>query len=230
MDKPPLDPKHAPEFFDLFGAPKCDPPKANPRFKTPNTDPSVHPEASPERSLVEDMGEVADDMRQLFTDFGARPYRVFSVVYDWTGGEVGRGDAVILSEQELLPTPLVDLSGSGSQMTAAGRKSDGVARLTEVSPRYTEDQIYGLFPTRLEGSQRFFIEVRMDARDGDSPIRRRYTIRRVPYRDPLNFQWIIPLYSQEEDRDRDTGELGKTRFYPARLNREGPPGFDEGTG
>jgi hypothetical protein len=227
MEKPPLDSKHAPEFFDLFGAPKCDPPKANPRFETPNTDPGNHPDATPEKSYVEEMGEVADDMRQLYTDFGMRPYRVFSVVYDWTGGEVGRGDQVVLSEQEFLPTPLVDLSGSGSKMTAAGRKTDGTAMLKEISPRYTEDDIYGLFPTRLSGSQRFFIEVRMDARDGPNPIRRRYTVRRTPYRDAENFQWVVPLYSQEKDRNRE-GELNAPKFYPKRLNRDGPPGFGDG--
>lgn len=224
-----LDPKHAQEFFDLFGAPKCDPPPANPRNETPEDDPDLHANDDPELSLVEELGEVADDIRQIHTDIGTRPYRVFSVVYDWTGGEVGRGEARILSEKEILPTPKVDLSGSGTQATAAGRKSDGTAKLTEVSPRYTEDQIHALFPTRLTGSQRSFIEVRMDARDGDQPIRRRYTVRMAPYRNPTKFEWVVRLRSQEQDRNRQ-GELQTPQFYPKRLDREGPPGANTGGG
>lgn len=218
-----LDPKHAEEFFDVFGAPKCDPPAANPRFETANDDPAVHANGSPEVSLVEELGAVADELRQIHTDLGTRPYRVFSVVYEWTGGEVGRGEPRVLSEQEILPTPLVDISGSSRGTTAAGSKSEGTAKLTEVSPRYTEDQIHALFPTRLQGAQRAFIEVRMDARDGSEPIRRRYTIKMAPYRNPTRFEWVVRLNAQEQDRTR-AGEISTPKFYPKRLNREGPPG------
>ena len=78
-EKLPLDPEHAPEWFDLFGEPcKKEPCRDNPRLETANNDPAVNPDNSPGSSLINEMGSVADDLRQLYTDFGAHPYRVFS--------------------------------------------------------------------------------------------------------------------------------------------------------
>lgn len=208
-----MDPRYADEFFDLFGAPKP-PIEANPRPVTPNEDPAVHPSSAPERSLVESLGAVADDLRQLYTDFGARPYRVFSVVYEWSGGEPGRGEARVVSEQEFLPTPVVSLKSSAKDAKAAGTVQTGSARLEQVSPRYTEDDINALFPTVLLGNQKAFIEVRMDSRDGTKVLRRRYTVRNTPQREALSFQWVVELYAQQEPRERSDDRVEPTYLYP----------------
>lgn len=203
-------------FHDLFGAP-CPPAKAqNPRLETPNEDSSLGPLCDPSSSLADDLGDVADDMRQLLTEAGLRPYRVFSIVTRWTGGAEGLGDEVLVSETEFLPTPFVDLRPVQSQMTAAGRKERGNARLREMSPRYTEDDISQLFPTDLPDDHYSFIEVRHDARDGNTQ-RRRFTVSDVPWRDAENFEWLVDISVQQTARKRDGQLGGEPTAWPERL-------------
>ena len=156
-----------------------------------------------EPTLVEELGEVADDLRQLATDFGARPYRVFAIVVAWSGGEVGRGTQEVFSETELLPTPYVDLSTLRYVVTSAGRTDNGTVQLFEVSPRYTQDDIETLFYRDLQLNEQHFIEIRMDGRDGVDPVRHRFVITGVPFRDADGFQWVLTLKIQQEERNRD---------------------------
>ncbi len=175
----------------------------NPRPETPNTDPSLHPLVTPARSLVEDLGETADEMRQLYTDFGMRPYRVFSIVVKWTGGDVGRGEQQVISETEFLPTPLVDMSRLNAALKSGGRVENGNVRLRELSPRYTEEQITELFHRNpLPKGLQSFVEVREDARDGNTK-RRRFQVTGVPERRADEFQWTVELVSAYPDRNRD---------------------------
>ena len=156
-----------------------------------------------EPTFVEQMGEIVDDLRQLATDFGARPYRVFCVVVAWSGGAVGRGTQVQIDETELLPTPRIDLTSLRYVVTSGGRTDNGRTSLYEVSPRYTEDDIEALFHRALEANEQSFIEVRMDGRDGREPIRHRLTLSGVPFRDADGFQWVVPLIIQQEERNRN---------------------------
>lgn len=188
-----------------------DPPKPrrNPRPVPPDRDPSLHPLARPSSSLVESLGDVVDDARQIVTDLGLRPYRVFSVVVRWSGGEVGKGDPCVESEVELLPTPKVvffgevGVGGLTTKMTEGGLSERGDAKMMEISPRYTEDDVRQLFhlqplPAGLDG----FVEVRMDARDGSS-IRRRFAVL-VPQRRAEKFDWIVRLKRQNQNDRRDS--------------------------
>lgn len=175
----------------------------NPRANQPNDDPRLHPNPAPDRSLVETLGGVADDLRQLYTDFGLRPYRMFSVVYRWTGGEVGRGEPLVISTEEFLPTPNVSPRGVRGALREAGLVERGDVTVTQISPRYTEDQVRTLFhclplPPGLEG----FIEVTVDSRDGESP-RRRFTVIGVPARDADRFEWVATMTRQDASRLRD---------------------------
>lgn len=175
--------------------------EGNPRPETANTDPEVHPSPSPGRTLVEDLGELADDLRQMYTDFGLRPYRVWSVTYRWTGGGIGLGEMVLASETEMLPTPKFTTTVKRKPQDA-GYVERGDAKLREISPRYTEDQVRSLFhreplPKGFQG----FIEVRIDERDGNAQ-RRRFTVSDVPYRDAEKFEWVATLTKQDADRDR----------------------------
>lgn len=209
-----LEPEYAEEFTDLFGEePK--PAKANPRFIF--NPPDTLSDLLPQDNLTEDLGEVADGMRELLTDFGQRPYRVFSVIYSWSGGEEGRGELDIVSEREFLPRPLVDIRQTRNEMTAAGQRSKGSAKLIEVSPRMTEDEIRHFAPTApLPKGQFSFIEIRMDARDGTQVVRRRYTVKDTPYRNAEKFWWEVPLTAQQQRRTRQ-GELSTPQLYPSRL-------------
>lgn len=181
--------------------------EGNPRLTLPGEpgDPAGdRPLANPSASLVDSLGVVVDNLRQLYTDFGLRPYRVHSVVYRWTGGEVGRGVAEVVSDRELLPTPnLRETSGVAGELRSAGLVERGSVRLEEISPRYTEDEVRVLFhsyplPPGCQG----FVEVRVDARDG-STQRRRFIVRGIPYRDAGGFEWRATLLRQDEDRERN---------------------------
>lgn len=182
----------------------------NPRTVGPNDTPgTLHPNPAPERSLVEEMGALVDDIRQIATDIGARPYRVHLVRVCWTGGRVGAGDSQVVEETELLPTPALDtFEGVRSEMRSGGLVERGNARLREVSPRYTEDELRGLFgcANTLPVGEQVFVEVRMDARDGTDVVRRRFVVVGVPYRKADAFEWRVNLLRQDENRTR-TGRL-----------------------
>lgn len=176
--------------------------EGNPRGQISNTDPNVHPLANPSCSLIDALGKVADDVRQIYTDLGARPYRVFSVVYRWTGGAIGRGEPIVESELELLPTPSVDLMGVQGSPREAGIVERGNVTLKQISPRYTEDQVRGLFfVDPLPPDRQGFIEVTVDARDGTSP-RRRFTVVGVPTRFATSFEWQATMVREDASRTR----------------------------
>jgi len=179
----------------------------NPRAVTPNTDPKLGEACSPLSSLYETMGSVADDMRQIRVDLGGRPYQVYTVVIAWSGGEEGRGRQKVIRETPFLPTPRVrDLAQITSRPTEVGAAERGDAVLDEISPRYTEEDIAKFFPEDLPAGQRYFIEVRMDSRDGPNVPRRRFTPRGVPMRRIERFDWTVRLAKQDSDRG-PRGEL-----------------------
>jgi len=115
-----------------------------------------------EGSLVDSLIDVADDLRQLHTEFGGRPYRVFLVWLEWRADEdrdgirsdgeewlddlkVGVGSPTLAAEIELLPTPLASGLG-GKRFDATGLTESGRISVSEVSIAYTEDVLSGLLP------------------------------------------------------------------------------------
>lgn len=166
---------------------------------------------------MEQLGAVADDMRQLFTDFGLRPYRIVSVLQRWSGGRVGAGTVAVVREQELLPTPLIEWTVR-RKATEGGFTEDGSATLSEISPRLTEQQVQALVaPQGLAAGEESFLEVRMDARDGTEPHRRRFTVVGPPYRKAGKFEWRVRLEKANPDRDRHGGTGGERQQFPDRL-------------
>ena len=165
---------------------------------------------------MEDLGALADDLRQLYTDIGLRPYRVFSVVVAWSGGAVGRGTPAVVSEKELLPTPEVDLRPVRSEMRTGGKVEEGEARLRQISPRYTEEDVEVLFHRHpLPPGHEGFLEVRVDARDGETE-RRRFVVRGAPYRKAEAFEWVVGISRQRQDR-KPNGQLDERTALPERL-------------
>jgi hypothetical protein len=126
-----------------------------------------------------------DSIRQIYTDFGLRPYRVFMVWVGWSAdvnadgvvagaerwlepGVEGVGRPVLLKEVELLPTPLVGgLGGLSGDVEATGNTESGTVNVSQVSAGYTEDQLQGLvppyrdptFPDTLKKGVSFFYEI-----------------------------------------------------------------------
>lgn len=185
----------------MAGADDC--PPFNPRPETPEIDPALGPVCDPGGSLVESLGKTVDDLRQIATDLGLRPYRVFSVLVRWTGGGVGRGEAVVVREQEFLPTPkLVDMAPVRGEVRTGGLVERGTVRLRQISPRYTEDEVRTLTHVGPLGpGEQGWVEVRVDDRDG-STRRRRFVVVGVPFRDAGAFEWRADLLRQDVDRDR----------------------------
>lgn len=188
----------------------------NPRALFPPLDPEEHPNPAPQASLVEELGQTVDELRQLYTDVGMRPYRVFSVVVRWSGRRIGAGVADVVRETEFLPTPLVDLAPVSAEAKSAGVVEDGGTILREISPRLTEDQVRGLFfQDELGPGEEGFIEVVHDVRDGQTD-RRRFTVRGGPVRKESKFQWTCRLVRARKDRNRD-GTLDVRTELPERL-------------
>lgn len=131
------------------------------------------------RTLADRLIPLADSVRQLYTDFGLRPYRIFLVWIEWKpegavlGGqldfdEVGAGEPTLVREIELLPTPRVELGGVGKDFDAVGTTERGSVGVSEISESYSEDQLTGLlnefrdpkYPDTLRQGIDFFWEIR----------------------------------------------------------------------
>lgn len=202
----------AQQLAALFGACESEG-RTNPRPLPPDGCPLPDFSAG---GLVEDLGAVADDIRQIASDLGARPYRLFSVIQQWSGGQVGRGEASIVQRRELIPRPRVNVNPARTEFTEGGRQTRGYVRVSELSPRLTQDDIFGIFAVQpLTEGLEAYVEMAMDSRDGRSE-RYRLTAADVPYRDAENFQWTVDLYFASNSPTRDGG-LQEATLYPGRL-------------
>lgn len=175
----------------------------NPRGPRPaSNDPALgEPGYKARCSLVEELGEVADDLRQIAADadFGLRPYTVHIVRASWSGGSPGRGVPVVALDVPLLPTPKLSMTGLSRDSREGGVLERGDARLEGVSPRYTEDELESYFAST--DTEEAFVEIRIDERDG-STKRRRFTLSKPPIRRPERFDWLLVLSRQDGDRKR----------------------------
>lgn len=176
----------------------------NPRGLRPaSNDPRLsEPGYRARQSLVEELGEVADDLRQIYADadIGLRPYTVHVVRTAWSGGEIGRGEPEVTLDVPLLPIPKLTMTGLSRDSKEGGALERGDARLEQISPRYTEDELDGYFGA-VEGEEAF-VEIRIDERDGETK-RRRFTLARPPIRRPGKFDWLLVLRRQDGDRLRN---------------------------
>jgi hypothetical protein len=161
------------------------------------------------QTLGQQLIPVADDLRDLQTQFGLRPYRVRIIRTRWTGGRRGIGEEVVSSEMEILPVPLVsDLTSLAEIVSPVGLDEHGGIVLSEVSGRYTDDQLRGL---DIDGTppaedEQVMYEVEFPRSDGKPGERRRFHIRSAPHYFADEFQWRVPLERAHEGRDR-RGEL-----------------------
>jgi hypothetical protein len=147
-----------------------------------------------------------DELRQLSADFGARPYRVFMIRTRWTGGKRGRGVEQVFSEEEILPTPKIETVASVNlQMLDIGVDEQGALSISEISPRYTENQLLGRNGdgTEIPENETFSWEVRLSRGGPDQNKLRRYTVKGVPDYRPTELQWKVSLIRAGSDRQSD---------------------------
>lgn len=158
-------------------------------------------------NLAGSLVATVDEARQLESDFGLRPYRVFATTIRWTGGEIGRGVEQITSSLEFTPTPKIkNLDGVRGVVKPGGLVERGQTMLEQISARYTEDQIKQALPARTRDTEAF-IEV-VNAHDGNRPERRRFTVAGVPVYDAGGYQWRVTLLRQDSDRERNGSPNG----------------------
>lgn len=165
--------------------------------------------AQAKRSLAHRLGARADRLRQFNTRFGIRPYRVFLVWTRYGGQERGEGAERLVARVELLPTPkVVDLSSIALTGMAAGVIGIGTLRVSEISTCYTQDTLAGKFipeyhEDRIPEPFDFCYEVVEDGRGDPLPVRGKYRLAAVPFRDAAKLQWTVLLERVAEDNHRD---------------------------
>lgn len=159
-------------------------------------------------TLVSSLAGTVDCVRDLYTSLGARPYQVMLVWTSWSGGARGRGVEEVVREELILPTPKIsDLTDLRRDLSSVGTDESGSIRVTEISPKYTEDYLLGRSDdgAAIAADQNFYWEVRFPRVDGLG-VRRRFVPKSAPSLDALAFQWKISLLKASEDRMR-TGDV-----------------------
>ncbi|GAC1446924.1 MAG: hypothetical protein PVSMB8_04850 [Vulcanimicrobiaceae bacterium] len=163
-------------------------------------------------TLAHRFGRIGNNLRQLATKLGARPYRVFLVWVTWSGPERGVGDQRLFKEDEILPTPLVkSLDGVSLSASGAGVIPIGSIEVSEINAYRTNDELIGkMIPTphedQIPNPIDFFYEVHEDGRGDPLPVRHRYRVLSPPVRRATRVDWIVRLERASEDRSR-TGLL-----------------------
>jgi hypothetical protein len=173
----------------------------------------VHPESPTRRTLADSLGPTVDRIRQIRTNLGFSPYRVFLVHWRWPG-KVGLGRPVEISRTEIQPTPKVsDMNGTALALAAFGTAEGGGIFLSKVSTKYSEDDLMGLTPDMRDlvrtgtssPSVEFFYEVCLSRPDSKP---RRYIPSGVPNLNKTGIHWHLPLIKQSTSYDPATVEVG----------------------
>lgn len=191
-----------------------------PLAEIPEVSGRVGPLLSPNGALSTKLVPVVDSIRQLATGFGMRPYRVFIIHHQWSGGRVGAGNPIEISRREILPTPRVgDMGGTNQVLHTYGLQEEGGISVDHISAKYTEDDLMGRTPDTTDpvqtrsGAQdvEFFWEVVENRSANPEPVRRRY----VPTVAPTlgGFGWRVSLTKQEFNRNRQGSALPATRPF-----------------
>lgn len=160
-------------------------------------------------TLARQLIGVADNLRDLYTSFGLRPYRLKLIKTKWSGGKRGIGVEEVSFERLIDPTPLVlDLSALQEIVQPVGLDEVGAIRVEQISGRFTEDMLRGHddLGTPPSADEQVFYEIEFPTPgDGDS-FRRRFFLRTAPMYFADRFQWVITLEKSHEDRAR-SGDL-----------------------
>jgi hypothetical protein len=159
-----------------------------------------------EHTLAREFVPLADELRDMLTEFGLRPYKVRIIRIQWSGGERGIGQPSVVSELHLLPTPKVtDLSGLSEIVHSIGLHEVGGILLTEISGRFTEEALkgYDADETPIPPDQEFFYEIEFPRPDGQPSVRRRFFPSSPPEYKAGKLQWTVRLERAHEDRLRN---------------------------
>lgn len=167
-------------------------------------------------TLANRLGPTVDRIRQIATNLGVRPYRVFLVWTRWSGSERGEGNEQEVLRVEVLPTPRVtSLDNVSFSPMHAGVLPVGSLRVDRISVATlpscfptTYDLLRGhMVPTPHEDQTpepfEFFYEVIEDGRGDCPPVRAKYRLLSVPFRRAGKVDWTVTLERESQDNFRD---------------------------
>jgi hypothetical protein len=164
-------------------------------------------------TLARDFVGLADDLRDMLTQFGLRTYAVRTVRIQWSGGKRGRGSPVVIAEDAVLPTPkLATFDGMQELAQSIGISEVGSIELTQVSGRYSEEQIRGFSDVGdpIPPDQEFFYEIEFFPNDNGPSRKRRFNVKSAPTYYPGKLQWQVRLERSNDERARNGDPQGSS--------------------
>ena len=189
-------------------------------------------------TICQRLGKVADNVRQIATTLGARPYRVFLVWTKWTGKERGEGQENEVARVEILPTPRVQtLDSITFSLYHAGTLPVGSIKVDRISVQafsadlLTGNYVPGEHEDFIPEPYEFMYEVVEDGRGDNPATRSRFRLLSFPNRRATQVDWEIMLERVGEDRNRYAQSQNPGQFpgprpgIPSSVN--GPPLVNE---
>jgi len=158
------------------------------------------------RTLGRKLIATADMLRDQFTRFGLRPFKMRVVRVRWSGGHRGVGTAVIECTQDILPTPrIMDMAGLTEIVHPIGLDEDGAIMVTEISGRFSDEDLRF---ARSDGAplgpdEEVWYEIEFPRTDGKPGDLRRFFLRAAPMYYADRFQWNLRLEKAHSDRARN---------------------------
>ena len=160
------------------------------------------------RTLARQLIETVDSVRDLATQLGFRPYEVRMVRTKWSGGERGVGQEFVISDEPILPTPLLmGLDGVTRIVQPVGLDEIGACQVTQISGRYAEGFLTGndTDGNPLDPDVQYYFEVVFPTPGSiaDGAPRRRFYASSAPTYDASKFEWRVNLQRSHSDRRND---------------------------
>jgi hypothetical protein len=113
----------------------------------------------------------------------------------------------LIREEEILPVPKIqEMASVQLQLLDIGMDEQGSLQVSQISPRYTENQLLGRNPdgSGIADNETFSWEVRLDKGDvSDLKKRRRFMVKGVPSFKAESLQWSVNLIRAGSDRQHD---------------------------
>jgi len=175
------------------------------KAEVPSLSGQVHPEPTVRRSLADSLVPAIDRIRQIKTDLGFSPYRVFLVHWRWPGKR-GIGRPVETARIEIQPTPRVqDMLSTSFGVSAFGLTEGGGLFVDRISARFSEADLTGRTPDLMDPARpqtsasnaEFFWEVRETRRTTPPTKPRRYAVSGVPMLNKTGLHWRVNLTKQD---------------------------------
>lgn len=158
-------------------------------------------------TLARDLSvDLVDDLRDLCTVFGLRPFAVRVVRTRWSGGQRGMGQEYVDLARDILPTPKVEGMGNIDESVEGGGMIEvGQLTIKRIATRYTEEQLRGWGDDSAPppDDADVFWEIEFLGKTGRT-FKRRFVISGTPSYG--TFGWTVSLVRAHNDRDL-RGEL-----------------------